>query len=408
MSEIHRHTYANGLVLLVEPMDSMESVGMTLMTPGGVSAEPADRLGVASVVTEMMFRGAGDLDARAHSEAMDRLGIRRDCDIHTRGLSLGAVLLGDRLDESLKLILSMARQAHLPESSLPAAVQLSLGAIEGLEDDPQDKVMVELKRDHLPDPLGRSDLGEAEHLKAMTMQDVRDYYARCFVPGGAVLTLSGKVDFEHARDLIGELLGDWQGAALEAPVGAASPGGYRHVKADSSQQHIGLAFDAVGGTDPHCMTQRLGIAVLSGGMSGRLFTEVRENRGLCYSVYASYAAMKDRGVVYAYSGTTTERAQETLEVLGAELKKLSDGVEADEFERAVVGLKSRVVMQGESTSARSMALAVDEVVLGRPRTLDDLIGEVESVTLDGLNDFVASHSPEGFTTLTVGPEPLKV
>lgn len=409
MSEIHRHTYGNGLVLLVEPMESMASVGMTLMTPGGVSAEPADRLGVASVMTEMIFRGAGDLDARGHSEALDRLGVRRDCDIHSRGLSLGGLMLGDRLDEGLRLILDMTRKAHLPEESLEASVQLSLGALDGLEDDPQDKVMVELKRDHLPDPLGRSDLGVAEHLKAMTMGDVRDYYGKCFVPGGAVLALSGKVDFDHARDLVGELLGDWEGTGGAFEISEASAaGGYRHVKAESSQQHIGLAFDTVGGMDANCMTQRIGIAVLSGGMSGRLFTEVRENRGLCYSVYASYAAMKDRGVVYAYSGTTAERAQETLEVLRAEMEKLGDGVEACEFERAVVGLKSRVVMQGESTSARSMALAVDEVVLGRPRTLDDLIGEVEGVTLEKLNDFVASHRPSAFTTLTVGPEPLVV
>ena len=119
-------------------------------------------------------------------------------------------------------------------------------------------------------------------------------------------------------------------------------------------------------------------------MSGRLFTEVREKRGLCYSVFASYAGHKTYGAVLGYAGTTVPRAQETLDVLVAELKRLSQGVEPDEYERAVVGMKSRLVMQGESTSARARAIAGDQYVYGQPRTLDEWAAKVDAITLGPL------------------------
>jgi predicted Zn-dependent peptidase len=141
-------------------------------------------------------------------------------------------------------------------------------------------------------------------------------------------------------------------------------------------------------------------------MSGRLFTEVREKRGLCYAVYAAYQSMRERGGVFAYAGTTPQRAAETLEVLTEQLKCLSDGVAEDEYARAVVGLKTRLVMQGESTAARAAALASDQYLRGRPRTLDQVAAEIDAVSLDSLNRFVAEHRPDQFTTLNVGPEPL--
>jgi predicted Zn-dependent peptidase len=156
------------------------------------------------------------------------------------------------------------------------------------------------------------------------------------------------------------------------------------------------------------MLQRAAVAVLSGGMSGRLFTEVREKRGLCYAVFSRYAADQHRGMVLAYAGTTTARAQETLDVLVGELRRLSDGVRRDEFDRAVVGMKSHLIMQGESTPARSGALAADQAVRGRPRSLDELAKEVDALDFDQLNRFVATHRPGEMTTVTIGPAALKL
>ncbi len=406
MSQIHSNTFDNGLVLLVEPIEGVQSVGMTMLLPGGACMQPSDQQGTATVLAEMMLRGAGDLDARQHSEAMDQLGIRRSTDVQMYHLHLGASFLGDRIDAVLPLLMDMVRRPQLTDAAFDPSRDLALQAIDALEDEPQQKVMIELKRRHLPDPLGRSTMGETTDLKSLTADHVRQYQSSTFVPSGTIIGLAGKVDFEAARDAIGNLLGDWQGSATLPAPGGNGHTGYQHVKADSTQQHIGLAYPAVAESDPLSMTQRLGVAVLSGGMSGRLFTEVREKRGLCYAVNAAYRSLKDRGAIYAYAGTTTQRAQETLDVLKQELQRMARGVEQDEFDRAVVGLKSRLVMQGESTSARANAIAGDQLLLGRPRTLDEMHDAVEAVTLDRLNAFLADHPAKEFTTLTIGPEPL--
>ena len=142
-------------------------------------------------------------------------------------------------------------------------------------------------------------------------------------------------------------------------------------------------------------------------MAGRLFAEVREKRGLCYSVYATYAAGRERGAVFGYAGTTPPRAQQTLDVMVGELRRLSDGVDESEFQRAIVGMKSRLVMQGESTGARAGSLATDQYVLGRPRGLDELATRVDGVTHEALNAFLREHPPGEMTVTTIGPDPLK-
>ena len=186
---------------------------------------------------------------------------------------------------------------------------------------------------------------------------------------------------------------------------------YHHEQDETNQVHIALAYDAPAESDPDCWPERVTTAILSGGMSCRLFTEVREKRSLCYSVYASYAGSQKYGRATAYVGTTPERAQESLDVLTDQLERINtpEGkVTQSEFDRAVVGLKSRLVMSGESTSARAGALARDHFKLGKARTLADLTAELEAITLDKLNDYLSRRSLGTTTISTLGPAALKL
>jgi predicted Zn-dependent peptidase len=407
MSSIHRHHYDNDLTLLIEPIEGVASVGMTLLVPAGVVHEPADRNGIAEVVAQMVQRGAGQRDSKTLTDALDRLGVHRTVEVQTCHTRLGATLKADRLPDALPLLVDIIRRPLLQAAELPPCVQLAVQAVESLDDDPQQKVMLELRKLHQPDPIGRSLMGQITSLQQITAEEARDFHRRRFVPRGAIIALAGAVDPARLQPLVDRLLGDWEGTAdLTIHPAPLRPGRNRHLHADAAQQHIGLAYDTVGESSEQCMLQRLAVAVLSGGMSGRLFTEVRENRGLCYSVYASYWALRDRGTVYAYAGSTPQRAAETLAVLRQELVRLSDGVQPDEFARAVVGLKSRLVMQGESTSARAASIAADQFLLGSPRTLEELAAQIDAVKLDDLNRFVRQHRPTVMTCLTIGPEKL--
>src|SRR5262249_6960448 len=149
------------------------------------------------------------------------------------------------------------------------------------------------------------------------------------------------------------------------------------------------------------------VNVLSGGMSSRLFTEVREKRGLCYAVSASYQSFKDRASVICYAGTTNERAQETLEVTLGELQRLQERIDAEEVERVQAELKSSLIMQGESTPARAGSLASDWYYLGRVRSFDEIQAAVNALTPETIINHLWHCPPRDFTIVTLGPKPLR-
>ncbi|MFG0329272.1 MAG: M16 family metallopeptidase [Phycisphaerales bacterium] len=403
---IERFDLECGMRLLVEPMGDVQSVGLTWLLPIGSSVDPPGRQGAATMLAEWLWRGAGERDAKAHSDALDTLGVQRSSQITTHHLRIGATLIGSRLDDALPLLTDLVTAPRFDDAPFEAVRDLSIQAIEGLKDEPQQRSMLKLKERHFPTPFNRSGMGTIADLRAMTPDGARSFWRERAKPQGAIMGVAGAVDPQRLVDQLNERLADWRGAAPEATVTDEPERGYHHEADESAQVHIGVAHPAPPETDERSVLQRLAVAVLSGGMSGRLFTEVREKRSLCYSVHASYAAGRDRGAVLAYSGTTPERAQETLDVLVAELRRLRDGADASEFHRAVVGLKSRLVMQGESTAARANAIAADFFTLGRARTLHERADEVDGASLDAVNDYLREHPAEDFTVVTIGPESL--
>jgi predicted Zn-dependent peptidase len=141
-------------------------------------------------------------------------------------------------------------------------------------------------------------------------------------------------------------------------------------------------------------------------MSSRLFTEIREKEGLCYSVWATYQTMKDRARVVCYAGSRNERAQRTLELLLRELRRLQEGIEAEEVERVQAGLKSSLIMQQESTASRALSLASDWYYLGRVRTLDEIQTAIDGLTPDSIVAHLRRCPPRDFAVVTLGPQPL--
>ena len=150
------------------------------------------------------------------------------------------------------------------------------------------------------------------------------------------------------------------------------------------------------------------VTVLSGSMSSRLFTEVREKRGLCYAVGARYHTLKEHAGVSCYAGTTPDKAQQTLEVTWEQFCRLKDGITEDELQRAKVGLKSSLIMQSESTGARSAGIAGDYYLLGRVRSLEEIRDAIEDLTVASVMDFLHEHPFETFTAVTIGPREIRV
>lgn len=408
MNAIHQHQMESGLWLVAEPIIGAQSLAMTWLLPAGYAAEAAGHQGTAAILAEMIWRGAGERDAKAHSDALDHLGVDRGSSVEMYHICVYATMVASKFRDALPLLVDTVRRPSLPASTMEPCRDLVLQDLDALEDEPQRKVFFDLHQQHFPEPFRRTELGKRQDIENLTLDQLHAFRSQSFVPNNAVISFAGKFDWEELRDFVEQQFGDWFGSVEEPTACGNAARGYLHQKAESAQVHIALAYDTIPVTDPRCEIQRVATAVLSGGMSGRLFTQVREKRGLCYAVHADYVAGKNHGVLRGYAGTTAARAQETLNVLTAELGRLSEGIEQDEYERAIVGLKSSLIMQGESTTARARAIAADQFCLGRPRSLEELANGVNAVTLDKLNGFVDEHPPGAMTIVTVGPKQLAV
>ncbi|MCA9310173.1 MAG: insulinase family protein [Phycisphaerales bacterium] len=397
--------------LIVERIPGVRSAALTWLLPAGSARLPDGYDGMTAMWSEMICRGAGPLDSRAQADAFDRLGVSRGTRVETFYLSVSATLLGSRVDEALPLIVDMVRRPTLGTDQVEPVRDLCLQAIAGLADDPQERAMVELRRRHAPVPINRSSLGSEADLRRFGADEPRGMWADFARPGGSILALAGDVDIERVEPRVRELLQGWSGGVAEATWKDDAPRGVHHIEDDTNQVHIAIAHDSPSEQDEDCWLERVVCAVLSGGMSGRLFTEVREKRSLCYSVYASYGADARYGRTVAYSGTTPERAQETVDVLLAELRRIHDPagrVTEGEFQRAMIGLKSRLVMSGESSGARAGAIARDHARIGRARTLDELTGRLERITLDEVNAYLTRRELGRMTAVTIGPAALNI
>lgn len=402
----YQHTFKNGLTLLGEKMPGMQSAAMTLLVPAGAAMDPRGGSGTGTVLSDLLLRGAGERDSRQLTDYLDSLGLQRSSSVGVHHMRFGCAAVASRVMEGLATYADIIRRPQMPESGFEAAQDLALQGLEGIEDEPRQKVLIKLREWHFPWPYGRSTMGEKDDLEKLTLELCKRQHGKRFHARGTILALAGNIDFEAVRQQVEKHFGDWHGAEEEQTEVIAPPGRLRHEMHASEQTHIGLAWPSVEETHPDYYTVRLAIEVLSGGMSGRLFTEVREKRGLVYNVWAGYTSLKGYGSILGYAGTSNDRAQATLDTFIAEVHRLTEGVTADELERAKTGLKAATIMQGESTSSRASSIAHDYFMRGRIRTLEEIKQAIDGVTVDQVNAYLKRNQPGPFTIVTVGPKEL--
>ncbi len=396
------------MVLVGEQVRSVQSAALTLLVPSGYAADPGDRLGLSSMACDMVMRGAGDRDGRALINDLEVLGVERGESVGASQTSFSAATLSDSLPDALAVYADIVRRPRLPEDETEAARLVCLQELGGIEDEPSQRLMLELRRRSYPEPWGRSSHGDEPGIQACSIKDIRRHVDERFRPNGAILGVAGRIDWEELIGLVDRLFGDW--LPVDRPdLAAVSPVERpEHTDYESNQCHIGIAFPSVPYKHDDYLKAWAAIGVLGGGSSSRLFTEVREKRGLCYTVSASLQTQRDRARVLCYAGTTAERAQETLDVMRAELSRLADGITQGELDRLKARIKSGLIMQQESTASRSGSIARDWYHLGRVRPLAELSARVDALTAESINGYLSELPPREFTFATLGPQPLEI
>jgi predicted Zn-dependent peptidase len=406
--QIYHHTFPNGLTLLAERMKHVRTAALNFLVPAGCTNDPPKHQGLASVLSDLITRGAGPRSSRELSLDLDNLGLDRDESVGGIHMRFWGATLAENLPPALEIYADILRRPHLPADEIDPVKALALQDLQGLEDEPRQKVLVELRRRHYPPPLGQDRRGTPEGTESLNAAIIQAHYRRLFRPRGTILSVAGHIKWEPLRDQVERLFGDWEGGEEPVLKLGRLPAQRAHLAKDTTQTQIGIAYASVPFGQPDYYAALGAVNVLSGGMSARLFTEVREKRGLCYAVSASYTTFKDRASVICYAGTTNERAQETLDVTLGEVLRLQEGIEDEEVERVQAGLKSSLIMQEESTSARAGTLASDWYYLGRVRSFDEIEAAINALTPRAIVSHLHRHPPRDFTIVTLGPKPLRL
>lgn len=398
----------NGLAIVSERMPDTRAAAFCWLLPGGSVYQQRGRAGTSTILADLLFRGAGQRSGRELLGQLSLLGVQNEESITPAHLVLSGVTQARNLVETLPVYADILRRPHLPEEEFDAARSGLEMTLASNEDDPRQKLTLELRRRTYPAPWGIPADGELADLPAIDMDDVRQLAKSSLQPHQAIFSVASSLAMSDLLPTLEKLLGDWQPREITAPPLPPTTGGYDHLTHESQQTQIGIAYPAADSTHPDYLKAWAIVSILSGGMSSRLFTEVREKRGLCYSVSANLHSLKGAARVICSASSQNERAQETLDVLLAELQRLKLGIAGEELARCKALAKSSLVMAQDSTSSRAASIARDWYQLGYVRTLQSLKQQIEDLTVPDLLAYLDRWPLANLQILTVGPQPLVI
>lgn len=401
-------TLDNGIVLLGEELPGLESVAVAFHSPAGAIHDGEGRCGLATLSGEMMLRGAGRRSSRQIVEDLEGAGVQWAQAVSMSHTSFSGAMVARQLDDALPIYADILRQPLLADDELENARQMVLQNLAGTEDDLAHRAILSLREIHYPSPWGKPSEGLSGDVERLGVEDVRQFVSGHVRPGGTIIAIAGRITWDTFVARIEQLFGDWTtGGVAAVKTGARGPR-VRHVPHDSQQTHIALAWSAPPYHSDDSYEATAALAVLGGGSSSRLFSEVREQRGLCYSVSAGYQTHRDSAMALCYSGTTAARAQETLDVMLAEIRRLPGTIQEGELERVKARAKSALVMQQESSAARAGAIARQWYHLGKVRTLAEELERYDRLSVRSIEEWLAKHPISDLSVVSLGREPLEV
>ena len=404
-TELRDVTLPNGVRVVVEPMAWLATTTAVLQLPFGTVGDPEGARGAALVLHEWLQRGAGGRDARQQADAFDRFGVRRGGGCGRETATLSAAFLSQDVADVMPLLADAVRAPALADDEFSGARALALQELAGLDDAPAQRLGESVVRARYASAHGRSAYGDRDELEALTPDALRADARARLGPAGAVLALAGGGDADRLVDVARRAFEGWTGATRPRPTPDVRPAHRTHVDGPGAQTQIGVTDDAVAPGGAGWTEQALAMAILSGTMGARLPTEVRERRGLVYTVASSVRAVRGDAYRFTYASTTPERAAETIEVVLSELDRWRAGVDREELERARTLLRSNLVMQAESSGGRASRLAADVEAFGRPRPLREVEATLAETDLAAVNAFLAARPELEPTIVTSGPVP---
>ena len=405
---IRRHVFDNGLTLLTESMPDVRSVSLGAWLTHGSRHEGEADAGIAHFTEHMLFKGTTTRSAEAIAQQVDSMGGQLDAFTAKECASYYIKVLDEHLPRAVDLLSDLLLRPAFRGEDVQREAQVILEEIKMVEDTPDDLVHELFTRGFWPGhPLGRSILGSPASVAAITSESLRAFFGRSYVAGNLVLAAAGNVDHGALRDLVGESFGGLPARA--EPAGDTPPAERPRLAVRSKpieQSHICIGTRGYSQTHADRYPSYALNTVLGGSMSSRLFQNIREKRGLAYSVSSGLESYRDTGMLMVYVGCAAASVREVIDLVVAEMRLLArEQIPADELQRARDHLKGNMVLGLESTASRMAQLARAEIYFGRQFDLSEILARVDAITADDVQRVAADLFSNGNLAATVlGPD----
>ncbi|MEE9301188.1 MAG: pitrilysin family protein [Alphaproteobacteria bacterium] len=398
-------TLPNGLRVVSETMPQVETASVGVWVDTGSRYESAGDNGVSHMLEHMAFKGTESRSAQAIAEEIEAVGGHINAYTSREQTAYTAKVLKEDVPLALDILADILQRSVFDEEELARERTVVIQEIAQVNDTPDDFVFDRFQEAAYPDqPMGRTILGPAPLIAEMSRETLAGYMADRYHAPRMVLSAAGHIEHRRFVELAAGLFDSLRTEGREAREPARYAGGEWRETEDYEQVHLIVGFDGVAYGDADFYTQQVLSTLLGGGMSSRLFQEVREKRGLAYSVFSFASAYLDGGIFGIYAGTGSQQLGELVPVICEEIVKVGRPAREEELKRAHAQIKAGLLMSLESTSARCEQLARQLLIYGRVVPVPELIAEIEAVDSEAVARLARRLVESGRPTLAAtGP-----
>lgn len=399
-----KHQLSNGLRVVLEPIPSIRSVAIGIWVKTGSRNETPDLNGISHFIEHMLFKGTDRYSARDIAEVFDGIGGNVNAFTTKEYTCYYAKVLDEHLPIAVDVLADMYFHSRLDESELEKERNVILEEISMYEDTPDDLVHDLLAKavygDH---SLGYTILGVEDNLNRMNSDTLREYMNQHYTIDNTVISVAGNIDESAVKLLERHFGGAHRSGSPDTYEAPGFVGDLIYHEKKTEQNHICLALPGLSLTDPRYYAMILLNNTIGGGMSSRLFQEIREKRGLAYSVYSYHSSHVDNGMFVIYTGTAPKQTEEVLKVSMEIIEEMIvQGLTDAELKKGKEQLKGSLLLSLESTSSRMNRMGKNELMLGRHLTIDDIIGRIEAVTQEEIRQVTKELFSRPFALAMVG------
>lgn len=385
---VELHTLSNGFRIVTESMPGLKSAALGIWVMAGGRHERPEQNGIAHFLEHMAFKGTSQRSALQIAEAIEDVGGYINAYTSREMTAYYARVLEADVPLALDVISDIVLNPVFDLNEIEVERGVILQEIGQVLDTPDDIVFDWLQEAAYPEQaLGRSILGPVERVRAFSRDDLSGFIGEHYAPDQMILSAAGAVDHGEIVRMAEGLFGGLKAAGHLEPSGATFAGGEKRMIKPLEQAHFTLAFESPGYRDPAIYAAQIYASALGGGMSSRLFQEIREKRGLCYSIFAQAGAYADTGMVTLYAGTSGSQVADLAELTVDEMIRAASDITPAEVGRARAQMKAGLLMGLESPSSRAERLARNIAIWGRVPELDETIARIDAVTTGDVKAF---------------------